>query len=54
MFERIEGLPIDALAVEATGKITHDDYVYIVIPTAEAILARGGNNGSNDGSTLER
>jgi len=41
MFKMIEGLPPDVLAVEATGKITHDDYVKTLIPSAEAIVARG-------------
>lgn len=41
MFKLIEGLPADVLAVEATGRITHDDYVHTLIPTAEAIMARG-------------
>lgn len=41
MFTVIEGLPSDVLAIEATGKITHEDYVHTLIPSAEAILARG-------------
>jgi hypothetical protein len=40
MFKVIEGLSPDVLAVEATGKITHDDYVHTLIPNAEAISAR--------------
>ena len=40
MFKVIEGLPPDVLAIEATGKITHDDYVHTLIPRAEAIMAR--------------
>ena len=41
MFKVIEGLSPDVLAVEATGKITHDDYVHTLIPNAESIMARG-------------
>lgn len=41
MFKVIEGLPPDVLAVEATGKITHGDYIHTLIPSAEAIMARG-------------
>ena len=41
MFEIIEGLPQDVLAIEASGKVTHDDYRNTLIPKAEAMIARG-------------
>jgi len=41
MFKVIEGLPTDVLGVEATGKVTHADYVHTLIPNAESIMARG-------------
>jgi SpoIIAA-like len=41
MFKIIEGLPQDVLAIEASGKVTHDDYRNTLIPKAEAMIARG-------------
>jgi hypothetical protein len=37
----IEDLPPTVLGVEASGKVTHDDYRNILIPNAEAMLAKG-------------
>jgi hypothetical protein len=39
MFKFIEGLPPNVRAIEATGKVTHDDYQNTFIPKAEAMLA---------------
>ncbi len=41
MFKMIEGLPQDVLAIEATGKVTHEDYQHTLIPRAEAMMAKG-------------
>ncbi len=41
MFTFIEGLPSDVLAIEASGKVTHDDYRNTLIPNADAMIARG-------------
>ena len=41
MFELIEGMPPDVLAIEAVGKVTHEDYWTILIPKAEAMMAKG-------------
>lgn len=41
MFKLMEDMPPDVLAVEAVGKVTHEDYQTILIPTAEAMMARG-------------
>ncbi len=41
MFKIIEGLPQDVLAIEASGKVTHDDYRNTLIPKAETMIARG-------------
>ena len=41
MFKFIEGLPPNVRAIEATGKVTHDDYQNTFIPKAEAMLAKG-------------
>jgi hypothetical protein len=41
MFKLIEGLPQDVLAIEAPGKVTHEDYRNILIPKAEAMMAKG-------------
>lgn len=41
MFKIIEGLPQDVLAIEASGKVTHDDYRKTLIPKAEAMIAKG-------------
>ena len=37
----IDGLPPTVLGVEASGKVTHEDYMNILIPNAEAMLAKG-------------
>lgn len=41
MFKFIEGLPQDVMAIEAIGKITHDDYRQTLIPRAEEMMATG-------------
>ena len=41
MFKFIEGLPADVMAIEASGKITHEDYRDMLIPKAEAMMTRG-------------
>src|SRR5271155_73146 len=41
MFRFVDGLPSDVMAIEAIGKVTHDDYRNILIPKAEAMLAKG-------------
>ena len=41
MFKFIEGLPQDVMAIEAVGKVTHQDYREILIPKAEAMMAGG-------------
>ena len=41
MFRFVDGLPSDVMAIEAIGKVTHDDYRNILIPKAEAMMAKG-------------
>lgn len=41
MLHIIEGLPPDVLGVEAVGKVTHEDYRSVLIPKAEALMAKG-------------
>ena len=41
MLNQIEGLPPDVLAIEATGTVTHEDYRTVLIPKAEAMMAKG-------------
>ena len=41
MFRIIDGMPPEVLAIEATGKITHEDYHNMLIPKAEAMMAKG-------------
>ena len=41
MFKFIEGLPPNVMAIEATGKVTHDDYQDTFVPKAEAMMAKG-------------
>ncbi len=41
MFKLMEDLPPDVLGIEATGKVTHEDYQNILIPKAEAMIAKG-------------
>jgi hypothetical protein len=44
MFRFIEGLPSDVIAIEATGKVTHEDYRSVLIPKAEAMIVTGPVN----------
>lgn len=41
MLKIIEGMPPDVLAIEAVGTVTHEDYRTILIPKAEAMMAKG-------------
>lgn len=41
MFKIIEGLPADVMAIEASGKVTHEDYRDMLIPKAEAMMVQG-------------
>lgn len=41
MFKFIEGLPDNVMAIEAVGKVTHEDYRDTLIPKAEAMMAGG-------------
>ena len=41
MLKFVGDLPPDVLAIEAIGKVTHDDYRNILIPKAEAMMAKG-------------
>lgn len=41
MLTIIEGLPPDVMAIEATGKVTHEDYHKTLIPKAEAMMSKG-------------
>jgi len=41
MFRFIDGMPPHVLAIEATGKVTHDDYHNTLVPKVEAMLAKG-------------
>lgn len=41
MLKLIEGLPQDVLGVEASGKVTHEDYLKVLIPAAEAKIVQG-------------
>lgn len=41
MLTLIENLPPTVLGVEASGKVTHEDYLNILIPSAEAMMAKG-------------
>jgi hypothetical protein len=41
MLKFIEGVPSDVLAVEAVGKVTHEDYRDRLIPKAEAMMGHG-------------
>ncbi len=41
MFKFIDGLLRDVIAIEATGKVTHEDYCNTLIPRAEAMMAKG-------------
>jgi len=41
MFKFIKGLPQNVLGIEASGKVTHEDYRKTLIPRAEAMIAQG-------------
>jgi hypothetical protein len=41
MLTLIEGLPPDVVGIQAVGKVTHDDYQQVLIPKAEALIAKG-------------
>lgn len=41
MLKLIEGMPPDVLAIEAIGKVTHEDYRDTLIPKAEALMSKG-------------
>ena len=41
MLKLIDGMPPEVLAIEATDKVTHEDYRNTLIPKAEAMMARG-------------
>lgn len=41
MFKFIDGLLADVLAIEATGKVTHEDYRDVLIPRAESMMGHG-------------
>ena len=41
MLKLIEGMPPDVLAIEAIGKVTHEDYRTTLIPKAEAMMSNG-------------
>ena len=41
MLTIIEGLPSDVMGIEATGKVTHEDYHKTLIPKAEAMMSKG-------------
>lgn len=41
MFRFIDGMPPNVLAIEATGKVTHEDYQNTLIPRVEVMLAKG-------------
>ena len=40
MFTLMRDLPPDVLGVEARGKVTHEDYKHVLIPTAEAMMLK--------------
>ena len=41
MFRFIDGMPRNVVAIEATGKVTHEDYQNTLIPRVEAMLSKG-------------
>ena len=41
MFKLIGDLPPDVIGIEASGKVTHDDYKNFLIPKVEAMIAKG-------------
>lgn len=44
MLKFIEGLAPGVIAIEAMGKVTHEDYRDVLIPKAEAIMGKGPIN----------
>ena len=44
MLTVLEGLGPDVLGIEATGKVTHEDYQRVFIPIAESRMAKGPLN----------
>lgn len=44
MFQTIKGLPGNVLGIEASGKVTHEDYRDVLIPLAEAMMRQGPIN----------
>ncbi len=48
MFKMIEGLPQNVLAIEATGKFTHEDYQHTLIPRAAAKIAASLRSARSD------
>jgi hypothetical protein len=44
MLRIVEGLPPDVMAIEASGKVTHEDYRDTLIPRAEAMMPNGPLN----------
>lgn len=41
MFRIIEGLPEGALGVDASGRVTHEDYRDVLAPQVETLLTKG-------------
>jgi SpoIIAA-like len=41
MLKVIQDLPPDILGIEAAGKVSHEDYRNVLIPRAEAMMAKG-------------
>jgi hypothetical protein len=41
MMTVIDGLPADVLGIATSGKVTHSDYRDVLIPGAEAMMAKG-------------
>lgn len=41
MFRIMEDLPANVLGVEASGRVTHEDYRDVLIPRVEALSAQG-------------
>ena len=40
MLKFIDGLPQHVMAIEPTGRVTHEDYRRTLIPKAEAMMAK--------------
>ena len=43
MFKMIEGLPDDVVGIEASGSISHEDYIENIIPHCEGMFETYGN-----------